>query len=116
MRLMRNFGFVDFDEVVYDGTNGKMTEVYRGHGTRQPRFDGASFRSARNLDNHSAYSNVFERSELVRLRHYEPSVKGNHQYVVVELAPSASMHRDRLVADLHAENVLAARKYSLAGM
>ena len=27
MRLMRNFGFVDYDRVIYVGTNGKMTEI-----------------------------------------------------------------------------------------
>ena len=28
MRLMRNFGFVDFDKVVYLGVNGKMSEIH----------------------------------------------------------------------------------------
>ena len=27
MRLMRNFGFVGYDNVIYPGTNGKMTEI-----------------------------------------------------------------------------------------
>jgi dTDP-4-amino-4,6-dideoxygalactose transaminase len=27
MRLMRNFGFHDYDNVIYPGTNGKMTEI-----------------------------------------------------------------------------------------
>ena len=27
MRLMRNFGFHGYDNVIYIGTNGKMTEV-----------------------------------------------------------------------------------------
>ena len=27
MRLMRNFGFRGFDDVIYIGTNGKMSEV-----------------------------------------------------------------------------------------
>ena len=112
MRLMRNFGFVDFDEVVYDGTNGKMTEVCAAMGL--VNLDAMDSFVTRNLDNHSAYSHAFERSELIHLRHYEPSVAGNHQYVVVELSPAASMHRDQLVADLHAENVLA-RKYFWPG-
>ncbi len=27
MRLMRNFGFADYDKVIYPGTNGKLTEI-----------------------------------------------------------------------------------------
>ena len=27
MRLMRNFGFSGYDNVIYPGTNGKMTEI-----------------------------------------------------------------------------------------
>ncbi len=27
MRLMRNFGFAGYDNVIYLGTNGKMTEI-----------------------------------------------------------------------------------------
>ena len=33
MRLMRNFGFGGYDNVVYIGTNGKMTEVARPWGS-----------------------------------------------------------------------------------
>jgi dTDP-4-amino-4,6-dideoxygalactose transaminase len=32
MRLMRNFGFVDFDKVVYLGVNGKMSEIHAAMG------------------------------------------------------------------------------------
>ncbi len=36
-RLMRNFGFAGEDTVVSDGTNGKLNEICRGHGTGEPR-------------------------------------------------------------------------------
>jgi len=53
---------------------------------------------------------VFEASETVRLCQHD-NRGSNYQYVVVELMPSVSKHRDQLVADLHAENVLARRYF-----
>lgn len=112
MRLMRNFGFVDFDEVVYPGTNGKMTEICAAMGL--VNLDSLQEFIAQNVTNHGAYDDVFGSSDHVRLLQYESQVGGNHQYVVIELAPSVTRHRDELVADLHAENVLA-RKYFWPG-
>lgn len=112
MRLMRNFGFVDFDEVVYPGTNGKMTEVCAAMGL--VNFDAIDTFIARNCANHLAYSEVFERSEHLHLCQYDSASTGNHQYVVAELSPSVSEYRDKLVLDLHAENIRA-RKYFWPG-
>ena len=112
MRLMRNFGFVDFDEVVYPGTNGKLTEICAAMGL--VNLDSIDAFMARNRANHSAYGEVFGRSEQLHLCEYDSASTGNHQYVVVELSPSVSECRDNLVADLHAENVRA-RKYFWPG-
>jgi dTDP-4-amino-4,6-dideoxygalactose transaminase len=112
MRLMRNFGFVDFDEVVYPGTNGKMAEVCAAMGL--VNLDALDGFVARNVENYSAYEKVFAASNTLHLRQHCSPAAGNHQYVVVELAPSVSVHRDKLVADLHVENVRA-RKYFWPG-
>ena len=37
IRLMKNFGFAGYDNVIYVGTNGKMSEVVRGDGPDRPR-------------------------------------------------------------------------------
>ena len=112
MRLMRNFGFVDFDEVVYPGTNGKMTEVCAAMGL--VNLDSMDSFVARNIENYAAYGEVFEPSDDLHLCRHASPVAGNHQYVVVELGPSVSDYRDTLVADLHAQNVRA-RKYFWPG-
>jgi dTDP-4-amino-4,6-dideoxygalactose transaminase len=112
MRLMRNFGFVDFDEVVYPGTNGKMTEVCAAIGL--VNLDAMDTFVTRNVENYTAYSDVFAASDVVQLCEYDKRGRSNYQYVVLELMPSVSEHRDRLVADLHAENVRA-RKYFWPG-
>jgi dTDP-4-amino-4,6-dideoxygalactose transaminase len=111
-RLMRNFGFEDFDKVIFPGTNGKMTEVCAAMGL--VNLDSIGFFCNRNLENYQVYSQVFEPSESLRLCQYDPEVGGNYQYVVIELAPSVSMYRDRLVTELHAENIRA-RKYFWPG-
>jgi hypothetical protein len=36
MRLMRNFGFKGYDNVIHPGTNGKMIEDVRGDGAGEP--------------------------------------------------------------------------------
>jgi dTDP-4-amino-4,6-dideoxygalactose transaminase len=112
MRLMRNFGFVDFDEVVYPGTNGKMTEVCAAMGL--VNLDAIDAVIACNIANYTAYSETFAGSDALRLREQDNRGRSNYQYVVVELTPSFSRHRDRLVADLHSENVRA-RKYFWPG-
>lgn len=112
IRLMRNFGFVDFDQVVYPGTNGKMTEVCAAAGLIN--FDAMDTFIARNLENYTAYSETFAPSDMLRLCKPDTQGRSNFQYVVIELMPSVSKHRDQLVADLHAENVLA-RKYFWPG-
>jgi dTDP-4-amino-4,6-dideoxygalactose transaminase len=112
MRLMRNFGFVDYDEVIYPGTNGKMPEVCAAMGL--VNLDSIDTFVARNVENQAAYDDVFAASDVIRLIQHEERNGSNHQYVVAELMPSVTRHRDRLVADLHAENVRA-RKYFWPG-
>ncbi len=109
IRLMRNFGFVDFDEVVYPGTNGKMPEVSAAMGL--VNLDSIGDVVERNRENHDAYGDVFATETLVDLLVFDQRSGSNCQYVVVELAAGAGEYRDRLVADLHAENVRARRYF-----
>jgi len=111
-RLMRNFGFVDLDEVVYPGTNGKMTEVCAAMGL--VNLDSMDSFVARNIENFSAYDKIFGSSQDLNLCQYDSPAAGNHQYVIVELAASVTEYRDQLVAELHSENVRA-RKYFWPG-
>ena len=56
MRLMRNFGFLDYDQVVYPGTNGKMTEIAAAMSTID--------RSGTKAPSNCRYSNGRERMNL----------------------------------------------------
>ncbi|MCD6076101.1 MAG: hypothetical protein K0R89_39 [Ramlibacter sp.] len=109
MRLMRNFGFAGFDNVIHPGTNGKMPEINAAMGLSNlgalPEVVEA------NRERHAAYARAFSGAEGVRLLPYDAADTPNYQYVVVEVDPGI---RDAMVAALHAENILA-RKYFWPG-
>lgn len=109
MRLMRNFGFAGYDDVIYPGTNGKMTEVSAAMGlTNLQSLD--SFISA-NSQHYQAYGKEFASIHGLDLLPHDPREISNYQYVIAELAPSFPISRDRVIDILHAENILARRYF-----
>jgi dTDP-4-amino-4,6-dideoxygalactose transaminase len=112
MRLMRNFGFSGYDNVIHPGTNGKMPEINAAMGL--VNLDALPQFIAANRRNYEAYAAAFAGMEHVCLLRYEPADNPNYQYVVVEMGPDSPINRDAMVAALHAENILA-RKYFWPG-
>lgn len=112
MRLMRNFGFSGYDNVVHPGTNGKMPEINAAVGLINlealPAFIAA------NRDGHAAYREALAGIEGVRVLEYDATTNPNHHYVVVEVDASFPVARDDIVTALQAENILA-RKYFWPG-
>jgi dTDP-4-amino-4,6-dideoxygalactose transaminase len=110
MRLMKNFGFAGYDDVVYVGTNGKMTEVCAAMGlTNLESFE--EFQAA-NRRNYDCYRQGLGDLDGLALIKYDPKERYNYQYVVVEVDEAGTgLSRDELVAVLHAENVLARRYF-----
>lgn len=112
VRLMRNFGFAGFDDVVYPGTNGKMVEVCAAMGlTNLASIDEVI---EANRTNYCAYKEALADVPGAGLLRYDEAVRNNFQYIVLELGPSFSATRDELVSALWAENVFA-RKYFWPG-
>jgi dTDP-4-amino-4,6-dideoxygalactose transaminase/SAM-dependent methyltransferase len=113
IRWMRNFGFSDYDRVIYLGTNGKMTEVCAAMGlTSLESMDGII---SLNQGNYGHYKLALEGIPGIIPIDYASKDKRNFHYVVVEVDDSrSSLNRDELVEILHAENVLA-RKYFWPG-
>jgi dTDP-4-amino-4,6-dideoxygalactose transaminase len=112
MRLMRNFGFVDFDKVIHPGTNGKMVEVCAAMGLANlESFDAVI---ATNHRNYLAYREAFAGMPGLDVIAYDESERNNYHYVVLEVGDACPVGRDAIVAALHAENVLA-RKYFWPG-
>ena len=112
MRLMRNFGFSGYDNVIYPGTNGKMTEIAAAMGLTN--LEDLNDFVALNRRNYQCYKDAIATIPGLSLLEYDESERNNFQYVVAEVAPYFPISRDRIVEVLHAENILA-RKYFWPG-
>lgn len=112
MRLMRNFGFSGYDNVIYPGTNGKMPEINAAMGL--VNLEALPDFIAANKRNYLIYSEALAGVDGLRLIAYDDADTPNYQYVVIELESPVSVSRDEIVAALHAENILA-RKYFWPG-
>lgn len=112
MRLMRNFGFGGVDEVIYSGTNGKMTEICAAMGL--VNLDTLESVIRRNESNYRAYEEGIKKIPGLTLYSFDEKERNNFQYVVMEVNESCSVNRDEIVDALQAENVLA-RKYFWPG-
>ena len=110
MRLMTNFGFSGYDNVIYVGTNGKMSEVSAAMGLTG--LDSLDEFIAVNSRNYSAYSTGLRDIPGIQLIAYDGTEYCNYQYVIVEVDEAiAGISRDDLIQILHAENVLARRYF-----
>lgn len=113
IRLMRNFGFAGFDNVIGLGTNAKMHEVSAAMGlTSLDSFD--DFVEC-NHRNYRRYRDQVASLPGVTLVGYDERERCNYQYVVLEVnAEATGVSRDDLIKTLWAENVIA-RKYFAPG-
>jgi len=113
MRLMRNFGFRGYDNVIYIGTNGKMTEVCAAMGLTS--LESLDQFVEVNRRNYFVYRYELEQVPGISLLSYSENERSNYQYVVLEIDEvEAGLTRDELVGVLAAENVLA-RRYFFPG-
>jgi dTDP-4-amino-4,6-dideoxygalactose transaminase len=110
MRLMKNFGFADYDKVVHVGTNGKMTEIAAAMGLTS--LESLEEIVEINRRNYHLYRQYLAGIPGISQIAYDDSEACNYQYIVVEVDEAdASLSRDALQAVLHAENVLARRYF-----
>jgi dTDP-4-amino-4,6-dideoxygalactose transaminase len=113
MRLMRNFGFVDFDKVVYLGVNGKMSEIHAAMGLTN--FEAMDEIISVNRRNYEAYKAGLAELPGISVIDYDPAELNNYQYIVIEVDPEVCRrNRDQIVEALHANNIIA-RKYFWPG-
>lgn len=113
-RLLRNFGFRDYDDVITLGTNGKMSEVSAAMGLTS--LDCLEEFLAANRRNHDHYCRGLADVPGLTLARHEPQDEWNRHYVVLEVDPGeAGLSRDELHRILWAEGVLA-RRYFYPGV
>jgi len=110
MRLMKNFGFAGYDNVIYIGTNGKMNEAAAAMGlTNLESLD--EFISI-NRRNYECYNSCLRDIPGIKILQYDDHEKQNYQYIVIEIDEfKTGLSRDELLKVLHAENILARRYF-----
>lgn len=113
LRLLRNFGFQGFDNVVALGTNAKMNEFSAAMGLGS--LESLESLIATNTTNRAAYRKILENLPGLTLYEFDEREANNFQYLVVEVNPDiCPFTRDQIVAILHAENIFA-RRYFMPG-
>ena len=111
LRLLRNFGFQGYDNVVTLGTNAKMNEFCAAMGLGS--LEGLDALVGTNIANRSACRESLAGLPGLRLYEYDEQERNNFQYLIVEVDPRACpLSRDELVQVLHAENVIARRYFT----
>ena len=108
-RLIRNFGFAGYDNVIHPGTNGKMTEICAAMGLTN--LDNIDNVVETNRHNYYAYRDALADVPGVSLLTYNDTEHNNFQYIVVEVDEECAVSRDDIVAVLQTENVRARRYF-----
>lgn len=109
VRLMRNFGFAGYDNVVCLGTNGKMSEASAAMGLNL--LESMDEIIDVNRRNYHGYREIAGKLPGVDLMAFDESAPCNYQYVVARVGTASPLTRDELLAVLHSENILARRYF-----
>ena len=111
LRLMRNFGFTDYDKVSYIGTNGKMNEISAAMGLTS--LESLDEFVAVNRRNYLRYREELRDIAGTQVLAYDETERCNYQYVVLELEEALTrvVSRDELWRILSAENVMVRRYF-----
>jgi dTDP-4-amino-4,6-dideoxygalactose transaminase len=110
VRLMQNFGFAGYDDVIYIGTNGKMSEVAAAMGLTS--LESIESFITVNYRNYNQYQSCLADLPGISMLTYDEREQGNYQYIILEVDESVTqINRDQLVKILWAENVLARRYF-----
>lgn len=110
LRLMKNFGFAGYDNVIYIGTNGKMNELSAAMGLTG--LESLDEFIAVNRRNYEKYRKGLAGLDGIELVAYDGTGKNNYQYIVCEVhKDTAGLSRDTLMEILHAENIIARRYF-----
>ena len=114
IRLMKNFGFSGLDNVIYLGTNGKMSEPSAAMGLTS--LESIEVFIEHNRQNYATYSEGLRNIPGCRQLEFKEAERHNYQYIVLEIDHhDFGLSRDVLVRILHAENVRA-RRYFYPGV
>jgi len=106
LRLMRNFGFTNYDKTDHIGTNAKMSEFAAAYGL--VHLDELDSIIEQNKKIHQAYLDEFSEFQELTFLNYNFPGKSNYQYVVAHVSSDI---RDSLVDYFHAHSILLRRYF-----
>ncbi|MCJ8279689.1 MAG: aminotransferase class I/II-fold pyridoxal phosphate-dependent enzyme, partial [Rivularia sp. ALOHA_DT_140] len=110
IRLMKNFGFSNYDCVDFIGINGKMSEVSAAMGLTS--LESIEDFISINHKNYKQYQQELSNIPGVYLIDYDEAERCNYQYVIIEIDELiAGISRDKLYQILWCENILARRYF-----
>jgi dTDP-4-amino-4,6-dideoxygalactose transaminase len=110
IRLMKNFGFAGYDNVIYIGTNGKMSEVCAAMGLTS--LESIDEFIEINYRNYKYYQQELANIPGIFILPYNEREQCNYQYIVLEIDEvKTKISRDDLIKILHAENIIARRYF-----
>jgi dTDP-4-amino-4,6-dideoxygalactose transaminase len=110
LRMMKNFGFVGYDDVESIGINGKMSEVCAAMGVTS--LETLNEVIDRNYSNYRQYREELSNVDGIELLTYDSAEQNNYQYIVTLVEDSVTgISRDQLMNLLWAENVRARRYF-----
>ena len=113
IRLMKNFGFAGYDNVIYPGTNGKMNELSAAMGLTG--LDSIDDFIAVNRSHYHRYREGLAGLPGLDVIRYDEGERCNYQYLIAEVDEKLfGLSRNELVSVLHTENILA-RRYFFPG-
>lgn len=106
LRLMRNFGFTDYDQTDHIGTNAKMGEFAAGYGLAH--LDALDSIVDQNQARHQAYVKEFSKFNDISFLPYDFAGQSNYQYVVARVTAHL---RDSMVKHFHNRGILLRRYF-----
>ncbi len=109
IRLMQNFGFSGMDNVIYLGTNGKMSEICAAMGLTN--FDSIERFLSVNKRNYDHYTKCISEIPGLSIVTYNEENKCNWQYIIVKIKEDFPLDRDTLMYKLHKANIRVRRYF-----
>ncbi len=110
IRLMKNFGFAGYDNVVHIGINGKMNEISAAMGLNS--LESLEEFITVNYQNYIQYQRELADIPGLHLLVHNENEKCNYQYIVLEVDEAITrISRDELAQILWAENILVRRYF-----
>ncbi len=109
-RLMQNFGFSGYDNVIYIGTNGKMSEISAIMGlTNLESID--EFIDV-NKCNYDLYRTALSEIPGIHLVEHPAHESNNYQYIILDIDEQITgVSRDEIVRKMHDLNILCRRYF-----